>query len=107
MVIAIVLRLTGLVQPFVFQALVDRVLPFQRMASLELILVILIGTTVFAAALGALSQLLGTVMANRLTAELGGRIYDHVLRLPLSCLQLFHVGATLARIGEIDTVRGS
>jgi ABC-type bacteriocin/lantibiotic exporter with double-glycine peptidase domain len=38
MVIAIVLRLIGLVQPFVFQTLIDRVLPFQRTASLDPIL---------------------------------------------------------------------
>jgi subfamily B ATP-binding cassette protein HlyB/CyaB len=35
MVIAIVIRLIGLVQPFVFQTLIDRVLPFQRVASLR------------------------------------------------------------------------
>jgi subfamily B ATP-binding cassette protein HlyB/CyaB len=106
MVIAIVIRLIGLVQPFVFQPLIDRVLPFQRVASLELILIILIGTTIFSATLGAISGLLGTQMANRLTSELGRRIYDHVLGLPLRHLQKYHVGELLARVGEIDTVRG-
>jgi ATP-binding cassette, subfamily B, bacterial HlyB/CyaB len=38
MVIAIVVCLIGLVQPFVFQTLIDRVLSFQRTASLDLIL---------------------------------------------------------------------
>lgn len=41
MVIAIVLRLLGLVEPFVFQTIIDRVLPFQREAALTLIIVVL------------------------------------------------------------------
>ncbi|MCP4071057.1 MAG: peptidase domain-containing ABC transporter [Hyphomicrobiales bacterium] len=104
-IIAIVIRLLGLVQPFVFQALIDRVLPFQRISSLELILYILVGITIFSTILGVLSGLLGTLMANRLTSEMGGRIFNHSLKLPLWILQRFHVGETLARINEIDKVR--
>ena len=37
MAIAIGLRLLGLVEPFVFQTIIDRVLPFQREATLILI----------------------------------------------------------------------
>ncbi|PYE86459.1 ABC transporter transmembrane protein [Phyllobacterium leguminum] len=62
-VIAIVLRLLGLVQPFVFQAIIDRVLPFQREATLSLIVVILIATTIFSATLSALAAYLGNHMA--------------------------------------------
>ena len=105
MIIAIVVRLIGLVEPFVFQTLIDRVLPFQRVASLQLILIILVGTTVFSAALGVISGLLGTIMANRLTSELGQRIYHHVLGLPLRHLNRYHLGELLARVGEIDTIR--
>ncbi|WP_375630865.1 MULTISPECIES: hypothetical protein [unclassified Bartonella] len=32
--VAIVLRLLGLVNPFIFQAIIDRILPFQRIESL-------------------------------------------------------------------------
>jgi subfamily B ATP-binding cassette protein HlyB/CyaB len=105
MVVAIVLRLLGLVQPFVFQTIIDRVLPFQREATLSLIVVILILTAVFSAGLDALASYLGTHMANRLTGELARRIFDHVLHLPLRHLQRWQVGETLTRIGEIDTVR--
>lgn len=104
-IIAVVLRLLGLVQPFVFQAIIDRVLPFQREATLSLIVAILIATTVFSATLSALAAYLGTHMGNRLVTELARRIYSHVLELPLRFLQRWPVGETLARIGEIDTVR--
>ena len=106
MVVSAVLRLLGLVQPFVFQALIDRVLPFQREASLVLILVVLLFSTAFSAAFDALVSYLGNHMAVRLTAELGGRIFRHILDLPLATLQRWQIGETLARIGEMHTVRG-
>lgn len=106
MTVAIVLRLLGLVQPFVFQTIIDRVLPFQREATLVLIVVVLVLATLFSTCLGALSAYLGNHMANRLIAELARRIFDHVLNLPLRYLQKWQVGEALARIDEIDTVRG-
>src|SRR5262245_52238264 len=106
MVIAVVLRLLGLVQPFVFQTIIDRVLPFQREATLVPIVAVLVLTSLFSTGLGALAAYLGNHMANRLVAELARRIFRHVLNLPLHYLQKWQVGETLARIGEIDTVRG-
>jgi len=106
MLTASVIRLMGLVQPFVFQTVIDRVLPFQREASLVLIVGILAVTAVFTVILDALSTYLSNHIANRLTAELANRIFRHVLNLPLAFLQRWQVGETLARIGEIDTVRG-
>lgn len=106
MVAAIVLRLLGLVQPFVLQTIIDRVLPFQREATLALIVVILVLTTLFSAGLDAIAGYLGNHMAIRLTGELGERIFRHVFNLPLRYLQRWQVGETLTRIGEIDTVRG-
>ncbi len=104
-IIAIVVRLIGMIQSFVFQTLIDRVIPFQRFDSLQLILFILIGATVFSTLLGAASGYLGVFMANRLTSELGQRIYDHVFKIPLLKLQKWQIGEFLARIQEIDTVR--
>lgn len=103
--ITIVLRLLGLVQPFAFQAIIDRVLPFQREATLALIVVILAVSTLFSAGLDAIGDYLGAHMANRLIAELARRIFHHVLALPLRFLERWHVGETLSRISEIDTVR--
>lgn len=105
MVIAIVLRLMGLIQPFVFQTIIDRVLPFQREATLAIIFFVLVGTTIFSVTLESISAYLGNRMANSLTLELGNRIFAHVLMLPLRKLQQYHVGEVLARIGEIDVIK--
>ncbi|MDP9630339.1 UNVERIFIED_ORG: subfamily B ATP-binding cassette protein HlyB/CyaB [Ensifer adhaerens] len=105
MVAAMVVRLLGLVQPFVFQTIIDRVLPFQRESTLTLIVVILVLVTLTTACLHALTGYLANHMANRLVAELARRIFRHVLGLPLRYLERWQVGETLARMGEIDTVR--
>ncbi|WP_375154778.1 peptidase domain-containing ABC transporter [Ensifer sp. ENS05] len=105
MVVAVVIRLLGLVQPFVFQAIIDRVLPFQREATLTLIVVVLVLVMLMSATLQALSAYLGNHMGNRLVAEMASRIFRHVLGLPLQFLQRWQVGETLARMGEINTVR--
>lgn len=106
MVIAVVIRLLGLIEPFVFQTLIDRVLPFQRETSLTVILFVLLITMLIVATLTALISYLGNHMSNRLIADLAGRIFRHVLSLPLPNLQRWPVGETLARIGETDTARG-
>jgi len=40
--LAICLRLIGLVEPFVFQVIIDRILPFQREASLMVVVAIFV-----------------------------------------------------------------
>ncbi|MFD9897367.1 peptidase domain-containing ABC transporter [Mesorhizobium sp. NPDC059025] len=105
MVASIVVRLLGLVQPFVFQTIIDRVLPFQREATLVLVVAVLVGTAVFSVGLDALAAYLGNHMANRLTNELADRVFRHVLNLPLRVLEGWQVGETISRISEIETVR--
>jgi ATP-binding cassette, subfamily B, bacterial HlyB/CyaB len=104
-VISAVLRLMGLVEPFVFQTLIDRVLPFKSEISLNIILIVLLGVTFFSVAFGAISSLLGAQIANRLTLDLGSKMYTHTLSLPAILLQRFKLGEILARLREIDNIR--
>ncbi|PKA44152.1 hypothetical protein N2599_20145 [Rhizobium sullae] len=73
MLAAVVIRLLGLVEPFVFQAIIDRVLPFQREATLTLIVIVLVLVLVLvmitSSTLHVLSSYLGNHMSNRLVAE--------------------------------------
>ncbi len=61
------MRFLGIVQPFAFQAIIDRVLPYQREATLTLVVVVLVLTTLLSAGLDAVSSYLGNHMANRLS----------------------------------------
>ncbi|MFN5826365.1 MAG: hypothetical protein ACK446_04945, partial [Rhodobacterales bacterium] len=45
--LAICLRLIGLVEPFIFQVIIDRILPFQREASLIVVMAIFVAASLF------------------------------------------------------------
>ena len=105
-VISIVIRLLTLVEPFAFQAVIDRVLPFQRQQTLYTIVVVLLAVALFEAALGAVSFYLSQHTSNRITHDLGRSLYDHVLRLRLPFLQSWPVGEMLARVSEVGAVQG-
>lgn len=104
--IAICLRLIGLVEPFVFQVIIDRILPFQREATLIVVVSIFAVVGLFQIAFGVLSSLLGIKTANKVTREFGTRIFDHLFKLPLGHFRRWSVGETMARIGETSTIRG-
>jgi subfamily B ATP-binding cassette protein HlyB/CyaB len=103
--IAICLRLLGLVEPFVFQVIIDRVLPFQREATLVVVVAIFAAVSLYQVAFQALSGYLGLSAANSVTRELAKRIFGHLFRLPLDHFRRWNVGETLARVSETDTIR--
>ncbi|KIC50147.1 ABC transporter [Tateyamaria sp. ANG-S1] len=103
--LAICLRLLGLVEPFIFQVIIDRILPFQREASLIVVVAVFAAVSLFQIGFQVLSSLLGVLTANKVTREFGGRIFDHLFKLPFSHFRKWSVGETIARIGETDTIR--
>lgn len=103
--LAICLRLIGLVEPFIFQVIIDRILPFQREASLIVVVAIFAAVSLFQMGFEVLSSLLGILTANKVTREFGSRIFDHLFKLPFSHFRRWSVGETLARVSETDTIR--
>ncbi|WP_372426258.1 peptidase domain-containing ABC transporter [Salinarimonas chemoclinalis] len=105
MVVAICLRLLGLVEPFVFQVIIDRVLPFQREATLVVVVTVFALASLYQVALQALSGYLGLATTTSVTRELAKRIFAHLLRLPVAHFRRWNIGETLARVSETDTIR--
>ena len=103
--LAICLRLLGLVEPFIFQVIIDRILPFQREASLVVVVAIFAAVALFQMGFQVLSELLGMLTANRVTRELGARIFDHLFKLPFRFSRKWNVGETITRVSETDTIR--
>lgn len=103
--LAICLRLIGLVEPFIFQVIIDRILPFQREASLIVVVAIFVAVSLFQMGFEVLSSLLGILTANKVTREFGSRIFDHLFKLPFSHFRKWSVGETMARVSETDTIR--
>lgn len=103
--LAICLRLIGLVEPFIFQVIIDRILPFQREASLIVVIAIFVAVSLFQLGFEVLSQVLGMLTANQVTREFGARIFDHLFKLPFSHFRKWSVGEIIARISETDSIR--
>ncbi|MEX0371457.1 MAG: peptidase domain-containing ABC transporter [Tateyamaria sp.] len=103
--LAICLRFIGLVEPFIFQVIIDRVLPFEREASLLVVVAVFAAVSVFQLAFEILSELLGMRTANTVTRELGARIFEHLFKLPFTHFRAWSVGETITRISETDTIR--
>lgn len=103
--LAICVRLIGLVEPFIFQVIIDRILPFQREASLIVVVAIFAAVSLFQMGFEVLSSLLGILTANKVTREFGSRIFDHLFKLPFSHFRKWSVGETIARASETDTIR--
>jgi ATP-binding cassette, subfamily B, bacterial HlyB/CyaB len=103
--LAICTRLLGLVEPFILQVIIDRILPFEREATLIVVMAIFAAVTVFHVGFNIISSLLGMLTANRVTRELGARIFEHLFKLPYSHFRKWPVGEMMARVGETDTIR--
>lgn len=103
--LAICLRLIALVEPFMFQVIIDRVLPFQRENTLTIVLLIFTSVSVFQICFQFLSGYLGLVGSNRVTEELGGKLFKHLFRLPYRYFREWNIGEILSRLSETDTIR--
>ena len=103
--VAFCMRLLGLVEPFVFQTLIDRILPFQREASLTVIVVVIAFVAFLQMGFTILSSLLRLSAGNVISGELGSRIYEHLFKLPTRHFSNFAVGEHIARLREVNTIR--
>ncbi len=103
--LSIVLRLLALVSPFAMQAIIDRILPYQRAESLAIVLVLLLAVAGFEGLLGFTAGRLGVWIGLRIGRDLTLRALQHIFHLPLAVLQKWPVGQILSRIGEIDKVQ--
>ena len=74
--LAICLRLIDIIAPFIFQVLIDRILPFHRVQTLIVVVVIFGLAGLLQMGFTALSGVLGALTANR--EERGARLFDHL-----------------------------
>jgi ATP-binding cassette, subfamily B, bacterial HlyB/CyaB len=100
-----VLKLLALVSPFAMQAIIDRILPFQRAASMDIVFALLITVAAFESVLSVILGQLSAWYGAGVSRDLELRTFDHVLRMPYARTAKWPVGELLARIQEIDKVK--
>jgi subfamily B ATP-binding cassette protein HlyB/CyaB len=98
-------QIFALVTPLFFQVIVDKVLAHKSSATLIVLVagILLIGF--FDVVLQYLRAYALSHTTNRIDVELGQRLFQHLLRLPLSYFESRPAGQTVARVRELENIR--
>ena len=105
MLASLFVQIFALVTPLFFQVVVDKVLTHKGYSTLF----VLVGGLAIIGIFDVLLQYLRTYAlshtTNRIDVELGRRLFNHLLRLPLAYFETRAAGQTVARIRELETIR--
>lgn len=99
------LQIFALVTPLFFQVVMDKVLVHRGFTTLDVLAVGFFVIVVFEAFLGGFRNYLFSHTTNRVDVELGSRLFNHLLSLPLAYFESRQVGQNVARVRELDTIR--
>lgn len=99
------LQLFALVTPLFFQVVMDKVLVHKGFTTLDVLAFGFLVVAIFESILGGLRNYLFSHTTNRVDVELGARLFNHLLALPLAYFEARQVGQSVARVRELDTIR--
>ncbi len=102
---SLVLQLLALAAPIVFQVVIDKVLVHRGLSTLDVLVVALVVLGVFECILTIIRNYVFAHTANRIDVELGARLYDHLMALPVPYFVARRVGDSVARVRELETLR--
>ena len=105
LLISLVLQLIGLVTPLFFQVVMDKVLVNHAMKTLNVIAIGLLCATLFEAVLTGIRTYVFAHTSSKIDVELGAKLFQHLLNLPMSYFLARRVGDSVARIRELENIR--
>ena len=105
LLVSFALQLLGLATPLFFQVVVDKVLVHRGLSTLDVIAIGLGVALSFEVLLGGLRSYIFSHTTNRIDVELGARLFNHLLRLPLGYFGVRRVGDSVARVRELENIR--
>jgi ATP-binding cassette, subfamily B, bacterial HlyB/CyaB len=98
-------QIFALITPLFFQVVIDKVLLHKGLSTLMVIAVGLLVIGLFDVILQYLRSYALNHTTSRIDVELGSRLFDHLLRLPLGYFETRAAGQTVARMRELETIR--
>ena len=105
LLVSVALQFFALITPLFFQVVMDKVLVHRGFTTLDVIAFGLAVVVVFEVALTALRSLVFAHTTSRIDVELGARLFQHLLNLPLAYFQARRVGDSVARVRELENIR--
>ena len=95
----------GLVTPLFFQVIIDKVLVHHGLTTLDVLIFGLVVISIFEALLGALRTYIFSHTTNRIDVELGAKLFNHLLGLPIGYFAARQAGQSVARVRELENIR--
>ncbi|MGJ0579204.1 type I secretion system permease/ATPase [Xenorhabdus bovienii] len=102
---AIVLQLFALASPLLFENVIDKVLVGRSLSSLHVLGLAMLALAVAEPLYGFLRNTVFGHMASQINAELSGRLYRHLVGLPLPYFKQRQTGQIIARVREMAQIR--
>ena len=99
------IQLFALVTPLLFQVVMDKVLVHRSFQTLDVILAAMVTITTFEFILGGLRSYVFSHTTSKVDVELGARLFDHLMRLPMAYFASRQTGQVVARVRELETIR--
>jgi len=106
LVVSLFLQLFALVSPLFFQVVMDKVLVHRGLTTLDVLVIGLAVVVVFESVLTLLRTYVFSHTTSRIDVELGARLFRHLVALPLAYFQARRVGDSVARVRELENIRG-
>jgi ATP-binding cassette, subfamily B, bacterial HlyB/CyaB len=106
LLISLFLQLFALVSPLFFQVVMDKVLVHRGTTTLDVLVIGLVVVVLFESLLNVLRTHVFSHTTSRIDVELGARLFRHLLALPLAYFQARRVGDSVARVRELENIRG-
>lgn len=102
---SLIIQLFALITPMFFQVVIDKVLVHKGFSTLLVVVIGLVGIGLFDVILQYLRTYALSHTTSRIDVELGARLFDHLMRLPLGYFETRAAGQTVARVRELETIR--
>lgn len=105
LLLSLLLQLLALIAPLFFQVVMDKVLVHNALVTLDVLVITLVVVGIFEVVLKSLREYLFAHTTTRIDIQLGGKLFHHLIHLPLSYFKQRHVGNIVARVRELDSIR--
>ncbi|MCM1101533.1 MAG: type I secretion system permease/ATPase [Clostridium sp.] len=98
-------QIIGILTPLMTQVVVDKVLSHHAVSTLHTIAVGILIAYIYELVISLAKNYLFVHTTNRIDVLLSAKLFHHLFALPLRYFESRRVGETVARVGELDTIR--
>lgn len=102
---SLMIQIFALITPLMFQVVMDKVIVHRAESTLNVIGLGIALTALFEITLTGLRSYIFSHTSSRIDVELGGRLFRHLIMLPLKYFSSRRVGDSVARVKELENIR--